>query len=54
MLLEFGNPEALKKAVCSPGGATIEGVKSLEANDFNGVTVNAVKAAYKRTLELKK
>ena len=54
MLLEFGNPEALKKAVCSPGGATIEGVKSLEANDFNGVTVEAVKAAYKRTLELKK
>lgn len=54
MLLAFGNPEALKKAVCSPGGATIEGVKYLDENDLNGVTVGAVKAAYKRTLELKK
>ena len=53
MLLEYGNPDTLKRAVCSKGGATIEGVKHLEKEDLNGTAVGAVKAAYRRTLELK-
>ncbi|MBQ8394779.1 MAG: hypothetical protein IJX49_04320 [Clostridia bacterium] len=42
------------KNVCSPGGTTIEGVKTLEQENLNGVVQDAVKASYKRTLELKK
>lgn len=44
----------LIKAVCSPGGTTIEGVKSFEESDLNGITEKAITASYKRTLELKK
>ncbi len=47
------DPAALRQAVCSPGGATIQGVHALERGSFRDVTVEAVKAAYKRTLELK-
>ncbi len=54
MLLEFGHPADLKDAVCSPGGTTIAGVHALENGGFRGVTMDAVMAAYKRTLELKK
>ena len=54
MLLAYGNPEQLIKNVCSPGGTTIEGVKTLAEKDLDGVAAAAVKASYKRTLELKK
>lgn len=54
MLLQFGDSATLIKNVCSPGGTTIEGVKSLEKDNLQAVGVNAVKASYKRTLELKK
>ena len=54
MLLTFGHPADLKDAVCSPGGTTIAGVHALENGGFRGVTMDAVTAAYKRTLELKK
>ena len=54
MLLKFGDSQTLIKNVCSPGGTTIEGVKTLESENLNGVVVDAVKASYKRTLELKK
>ena len=47
------DPAALRQAVCSPGGATIQGVHALERGNFRDVTMEAVKAAYKRTLELK-
>ena len=47
-------PEALRIAVCSPGGSTIEGVKSLFADDFEAVVARAVGASYKRTQELGK
>ena len=54
MLLAYGNPEQLIKNVCSPGGTTIEGVKTLEKENLDGVASDAIKASYKRTLELKK
>lgn len=54
MLLAFGHPADLKDAVCSPGGTTIAGIHALEDAGFRGAVMNAVTAAYKRTLELKK
>lgn len=55
MLLETkGDPGALCKAVCSPSGSTIEGVKALEGSDFDGVVKGAVLASYRRNVELGK
>lgn len=55
LLLESGKHSAeLKDAVCSPGGTTIAGVHALEAGAFRASSMEAVEAAYKRTLELKK
>ena len=54
MVLETGrDPIALKDAVCSPGGATLQGVAALDRGDLRGTVLSAVDAAYKRTLELK-
>lgn len=44
--------EELRIKVCSPGGATIEGVKTLINNNFEEITKSAVDAAFKRTKEL--
>ncbi len=46
--------EELRIAVCSPGGSTIEGVKSLENDGFNDTVGKAIKAAYNRNVELGK
>ena len=46
-------PRQLTNAVCSPGGATIQGVHVLEQRDLQGIAMDAVQAAYRRTLELK-
>lgn len=54
MLLTYGHPADLKDAVCSPGGTTIAGVHALEKAGFRNAAMDAVSAAYKRTLELKK
>ena len=55
LLLESGKaPEELRDAVCSKGGSTIEGVKSLFADGFSETVKRAVLASYKRTLELGK
>ncbi len=55
LLLESGKaPEELRDAVCSKGGSTIEGVKSLFADGFPETVKRAVLASYKRTLELGK
>lgn len=48
------HPEALKDAVCSPGGSTIAGVHALEEGAFRATAANAVLAAYKKTLTLGK
>ena len=44
----------MKDAVCSPGGTTIEGVRVLEEKGFRGAAMDAVAAAYRRTVELGK
>ena len=44
----------LKDAVCSPGGSTIEGVRTLEEGAFRGVVTDAVIASFEKTKKLGK
>lgn len=54
LALESGQPfGAMKDAVCSPGGTTIAGVRALEEGGFRATAMNAVVAAYEKTLALK-
>lgn len=54
LALESGkHPGVLKDAVCSPGGTTIQGVRKLEEAGFRGAVMDAVIAAYEKTLSLK-
>ena len=55
MVLETGaHPAALKDAVCSPGGSTIEGVCALEDGAFRATAAKAVIKAYEKTKKLGK
>ena len=55
MVLQSGaHPGALKDAVCSPGGSTIQGVRTLEEHGFRGAVTDAVLAAFAKTLEMGK
>ena len=48
------HPGALKDAVCSPGGSTIQGIRVLEQQGFRGAAVDCVIAAYEKNKELAK
>ena len=55
MVLQTKNhPAILKDMVCSPAGTTIEGVVSLEKNNFRNAVIEAVTAAYDRSISLGK
>lgn len=45
-------PKTLCENVCSPSGSTIEGVKSLNNDNFAKTVQDCIKAAYNRTKEL--
>ena len=54
LVLESGkHPGVLKDAVCSPGGTTIQGVRTLEEAGFRGAVMDAVIAAYEKNADLK-
>ncbi|MBO7357028.1 MAG: pyrroline-5-carboxylate reductase [Lachnospiraceae bacterium] len=54
MLKSGKHPGELKDAVCSPGGTTIAGVRTLEEFGLRGAVMDAVIESYEKTLELKK
>lgn len=55
MVLESGiHPGALKDAVCSPAGSTIQGVRMLEKHGFRAAVIDAVIAAYEKNQEMGK
>ena len=54
LMLETGkHPGQLKDEVCSPSGATIQGVRKLEEAGFRGAVMNAVIAAYEQSTKMK-
>ena len=46
MQADARTPEELTRAVCSPGGTTIEGVEALRAGGFEALVASAVRASY--------
>ena len=55
LLLHSGEaPDALRDAVCSPGGSTIAGVHKLQENEFQAIVMKAIRAAWLRNIELGK
>lgn len=55
LALESGkHPGELKDDVCSPGGSTIEAVRSLEDNGFRSAVMSAVDAAINKSQEMNK
>lgn len=48
------HPAILRDEVCSPGGTTIAAVHELEKGGLRATIMNAIGAAYRRTLELGK
>ena len=54
MLENHAHPGQLKDGVCSPGGTTIQGVRTLEDRGFRSAVIEAVIAAYEKTIALGK
>ena len=55
MVLSSGtHPAALKDAVCSPGGTTIEAVEELEKHGFRAAVMNAMEACARKSREMSK
>ncbi|RIW29596.1 pyrroline-5-carboxylate reductase [Bacillus salacetis] len=53
MVLETGShPGELKDAVCSPGGATIEAVSTLEKTGFRASVLSAMESCYKKSSKM--
>lgn len=53
MVLETGeHPGALKDAVCSPGGTTIEAVNTLEKEGFRSAVITAQRACSERSRQM--
>ena len=53
MVLSSGtHPAALKDAVCSPGGTTIEAVEELERHGFRAAVMDAMKACADKSREM--
>ena len=54
MLQTGSHPGAMKDAVCSPGGSTIQGVRALERGGFRAAVTEAVVATYEKNKEFAK
>ena len=55
MVLSGGkHPEQLKNEVCSPGGSTIQGVRTLEQHGLRAACMEAVIAAFEKNISLGK
>ena len=55
MVLSSGtHPAALKDAVCSPGGTTIEAVEALERKGFRAAIMDAMEACAAKSREMAK
>lgn len=48
MQADSRSPEELTRAVCSPGGTTIEGVEALRAGNFDALVQSAVRASFEK------
>ena len=53
-LANHQHPGAMTDAVCSPGGTTIQGVRTLEQRGFRSAAMDAVIAAYEKSMAMGK
>lgn len=52
MILDGGDPMALRGRVASPGGTTIEGIHVMEKAGFSGIVMDAIEAAALKSKKL--